>query len=310
MRPRVAGTARRCEPFAGGKVGARRDPRASLCGTIAGGGTMLLWIASVWAAEPALVCPMGAADTAVDAARDVEVAWRALDADALQAARAALGRHLPCVDRLLTPSEAAVLHRAAALTAYMVGDAEASRRAWVSVHTLMPGTEPLTSVLVKDHPLARLEADAMSRPAGRAYPFVVRPVDGWAVDGSRDAPIPAERAFVFQVLSPDGGVAYTGHHVTVSELPAGAYAVSSDPSLVRAERRAVARAVGTGVASALLAGAVGALAGGLVVRDGLSTAPASEVDERAARANLLGATSAALGGTGAALMTIAWVVRW
>ncbi len=271
---------------------------------------MLLWIVSVWAAEPAVVCPPGAADTAVDAAREVEAAWRALDADALQVAKAELGRHLPCADRLLTPAESAVLHRAAALTAYMADDAEASRRAWVAVHALMPGTEPLTSVLVKDHPLARLEADAMSRGEGRAYPFVVRPVDGWAVDGARDAPIPAERAFVFQVLRPDGGVAYTGHHLTVSELPAGAYAVSSDPSLVRAGRRAVARAVGTGVASALLLGAVGSLAGGLVVREGLPTAPATEVDERAATANLLGATSAALGGTGVALMTIAWSVRW
>ena len=161
---------------------------------------MLGWIALALAADPVVVCPPDAAHTAVLAAREVEVAWRALDAASLEAARARLARHLPCAERLLEPVEAAYVHRARALLAYVESDAEASRRGWMAVHALVPGTEPLTSVLVKDHPLARLEADAMGRVAGRAYPFVVRPVYGWAVDGARDAPLPAERAFVFQVL--------------------------------------------------------------------------------------------------------------
>lgn len=281
----------------------------------------LTWIAVALAGAP---CPSTPA-ALVAVAEEVERAWTEADGPAFEAASARLDVEVGCVDAVVGADEAAVVHRARALAAFVQGDVEASRRAFVAVRLLAPGWRPPDAVVPEGHPLRKVFDAAAPPEAPRTVELRTLPEHGWVVDGARyplprealagRAPaygLPADRAFVLQLLGPDGAPSYTGYHLSTTTIPASELALAASPSEIRARRRKQARLWGSVVGGALLAGGGVTFGLGWSQREALvaGQVPLDDVEATAATANTLGGVSYGLAGAGALLTTLAWSVPW
>lgn len=260
-------------------------------------------------------CLPDAAARVAQASGQVEHAFSTLDDAAFDAAAAELAEQLPCVRAVLTPVDAARVHRAQALVAFVGGDASGSGRAWGAVRALQPAWEPSASLLPADHPARRLWEQA--QPGARAHTLGAHPGGEWLVDGAPAAAVPAERAFVLQGVDAAGGVVHSGYHWSPATLPVLSAPPVGEPqaaaptaAVAPAGRRKGALAA-WGTAGGLALGSAGALAVGLSAREAFTAEGASERDDLeslARRANVgigagvgLGAGALAAAGVGVAL---------
>ena len=291
------------------------------------------WIGlAALAAEPVadVMCPEDPRRAIVGESEQVEISFFRADTDAFSASRRRLGQLMLCVQEPLALPDVIQLHRARAIIAYVEEDLEASRRAFSALHALQPDWSLPSDQLSYEHPLWRVAEEAFQRPTTDAtIGLAVTPTHGWSVDGTRyprvDDPIdeegrpegtyylPSDRAFVLQVFGDDGHVIYTGYHFSTVDIPIQDLIVLPDPSEVHRKRKVFARAIGTGVGGALLAGAAVTLGMGIDARAPVlngELTDLNEVDRARERANLFGQTAGGLAGGGALIITLAWTIPW
>lgn len=279
------------------------------------------------ATEPDVVCPEHARHELILEAGIVELAFFRSDVDAFDAARRAMGQLMLCIDEPLMADDVAQLHRARAIIAYVEEDLEASKRAFAALHALKPEWTLPQDQLSFEHPLWKVAEEAMAVEE-REIGLAVSPTHGWAVDGTRyptaDDPLdeeghptgeyflPADRAFVLQVFGDHEEVIYTGYHMSTVDIPIQDLVVMPDPREAHRKRRVLARAIGSSIGGALLAGAAVTLGIGVDIRAPLlkNQVPLANIDATQARANLFGQTSAGLAGGGALVISLAWAVPW
>lgn len=277
---------------------------------------------------PDVDCPVEARVDVLAAASDLEQAWLSLDGPGFDVARNRMSRLMPCTEAPFDAADAALLHRARALVAFVDGDMEASQRSFAAVHALQPEWHPDPALVPREHPLWRVFESAVDDDEDpKMLPFRLLPQSAWVVDGTRfprdgdprDADgvptgsygLPADRAFVLQLYGDKGGLVYTAYHLSTADLPVNLLKVAEDPDAMRRRRKRV-RVWGSVVGGALLA--AGATSFGLAWKDREAVA-AEQVDlvdlePTQRRANALGVVGYSLGGVGAATFTLAWAVPW
>ncbi|HMV65702.1 MAG TPA: hypothetical protein PKA64_02535 [Myxococcota bacterium] len=289
----------------------------------------LLWPTLAVAAD--VICPEHGATALVDEAQRLEAAFYEVDTVAFDLARQRLPALVPCVQERMSVLDAVTVHRAFGVLAYVGGDLDAARRAFGAVHVLQPDWRPLPEQLAPEHPLWALFAAAAEQAADeRELGITMLPVFGWSVDGTEypdDTPqrgaeeptygLPADRAFVLQIFTESGSVAYTGYHFSTVDVPVNEMMIRPDPERLRKRRRLIARSIGTTLGGGLLVGAAVTVGIGMDAaspliqanRQGTTNMLGSALDVQD-EANRYGRIAAGLGGAGAALVSVAWVVPW
>jgi hypothetical protein len=291
------------------------------------------WI-SIAAYATDIACPEHGSTAAVDEAQRVEQAFYEVDTIAFDLGRHRLPALITCVDEPMSVLDAVAIHRAQGIIAYVIGDTDASRRAFGAVHVLQPDWRPLPDQLPTDHPLWGIFVAAAEQVADqRELAITALPSFGWSVDGTRfprpgdifdeeGAPegtygLPADRAFLLQVMADDGTVTYTGYHFSTVDVPVQEMMVRPDPERAAKRRRLIARSIGTTVGGALLIGAAVNLGLGMdasaplrrAIRED-DNAYLSEALSIQETANQYGKIASGLGGAGSAVVGLAWAIPW
>ncbi len=162
-------------------------------------------------------CPSDTFAEALHQAGAVELAFANLDDAGFDSAAGAMSDSLPCVRTQLAPGDAAQLHRAMGLTAFVAGNPSNSRKSWAALRSLQPGWKPPASLMPDGHPIRDIWDAA--EPTDAAGELGGAPEGGWVIDGARSTVAPQGRAFVVQGFDAQGGVAYTGYHRTIASVP-------------------------------------------------------------------------------------------
>lgn len=176
---------------------------------------VLSLLVSLVGASPArAACPSTGA-TLLQTAAQATAGYQARDKAAVQAAAQALQADLLCVVTVLDPDQAAAVHRALALSAFLDGRAEATRLAFRSARLADPTWELPTSLAPEGHPLRAAWQDAGAGAEGGAEPLGQRPDRRTWVDGRPATERPTDRPVVLQADLLNGTM------VGSSYLPAG-----------------------------------------------------------------------------------------
>lgn len=263
---------------------------------------LALAAAALAAADARAECPADPLAETQAAAAAMEQAFLDLDDAGFTAARAAVATSLPCVDTPLEKRDVFALHVAMGLALFVDGDMRGSEKSWSAVKALRPEWVLPEEMAPPDH-LLRQVFDR-SAPHPEVVTLDLAPVNGWLVDGTWTSDVPAQRAFVLQALGAQG-VAYTGYELTVAGIPLDDL-VQPGPS--PATRRA--RVVGTSLAVALGAGALGSMAVYVQSRGALDEVPYDRIDATGARANTAGGLAIGLGSAAVGAFAVSWAVRW
>ncbi len=282
-----------------------------------------MWMAVASAAD-AGACAPWAKEALLEASDRIEATWASGEGAAFGDAHRAFEAALSCVDAPFVPAEAVRIHRSQALVAFVKGDAEAAKRSMMAARTLDPSWALPVELVPPGHPLWKVYAAAEPPAEPALVPFLATPSHDWSVDGTPfragplhkdelpDLGLPADRAFVLQILDDDGAPTWTGYHLSTATVPVDAFELGPDPAELRARRRKNARIWGSVVGGALLVGGGTAFGVGWSERERIANGevPLTEVEATAAKANTLGGVSCGLGGAGALLVTLAWSVPW
>jgi hypothetical protein len=136
----------------------------------------------------------------LEAARQGEQAFAAMDLPALSAARERGLALIPCLGEPLTPRDAAAFHRMMALAAFTSGDSSGVMREFHAARRLEPGYQIPAGVAPPGHPLVQLYERSTDVEEGELEP-AIPPRGGWVgVDGVRGAPRLTDISAVVQVF--------------------------------------------------------------------------------------------------------------
>lgn len=134
------------------------------------------------------------------AGRAAEVAFAAMDAEALLTQASLARAVLPCVGETLTRQDAAAFHRLMAMEAFIAEDYTRAKRELHASRQLEPGYTFPTDVAGEGHPLLTLYEEAERLPDGdgeKIYP----PVNGYVlVGGVRNAARYSQTPVIIQVF--------------------------------------------------------------------------------------------------------------
>lgn len=247
-------------------------------------------------------CPDDPLAVAQSGAAAMEQAFLDLDDAGFAAAHAEVAAALPCVTTPLEKRDVLALHVAMGLALFVDGDMRGSEKAWSAVKAMRPEWSLPVEMAPPEHLLRQVFDRAAPHP--EVVTLDLAPVNGWLVDGTWTSDVPSQRAFVLQALGAEG-VAYTGYELTVAGIPLDDL-VQPGPS--PATRRA--RVVGTSLAVALGAGALGSMAVYVQSRNALDEVPYDRIDATGARANTAGGLAIGLGAAAVGAFTVSWAVRW
>jgi hypothetical protein len=140
---------------------------------------------------------------------DAALSLATLDEEGFIAATDALRGALPCASEILTPADAASVHRTVALRKFWDGDEGGAREAFQAALRVEPGATLPTKIAPEGGPLARLYADAQGRPPSLMVPFRGPSWTTGHVDGARASDRPANVPAIVQYDVSSEGVVYT-----------------------------------------------------------------------------------------------------
>ncbi|MCK6516080.1 hypothetical protein L6R46_13610 [Myxococcota bacterium] len=223
----------------------------------------LLASAQTYAQEPTEAvdpCAGRGFSTLEMAAREMERAAVELDVPAFESAWTQVQADLPCVPSVLTPRQAATIHKAYALGAFTNKQLDETRWSYTAMLDVLPNYElPDSLAPGSTHPLDRLLDDA--RTADSGVPRAVELPRGTSLylDGKAQAQRPSNRAAIAQVYTDDGALLWAGYVYPNSTFPP-----PNMPTPPKSDQERVARisfvsagalaglAVGTGIGTAYL----------------------------------------------------------
>lgn len=201
-------------------------------------------------------CPEAPLVVAQASAAQVEMAYVNADETAFFAARWSLEKAIPCIDTEIALPDAITLHRARAITSYVDGDLERSRRSFAAIRTLQPDWTPPLALMPKGHDLRRLWDE--STVLTEVVPLPENQ-GGFNVDGTRATDVPSQRAFVLQGFSTGGETLVTRYCEYTDCLDEAAkVAIEGNASRKQTWRRQT-RILGVSVGGLALAGGLGAM---------------------------------------------------
>ena len=253
------------------------------------------------------------------AAREMEDAAVALDVPAFEAAWARVQADLSCVPSVLTPRQAATIHKAYALGAFTNKQLDETRWSYTAMLDVLPNYElPDSLAPGSSHPLDRLLADAKAADSG-----VPRAVDlprgtSLYLDGKAQAQRPSNRAAIAQVYTDDGALLWAGY-----VYPSSTFPPPNMPMPPKSDQERVARmsfvsagalaalAVGTGLGTAYTLGQRDDTIDRIRLTPGPT--PADELalfDQQATRSNLLIVTAQTSAVLALGLAGFGLVVLW
>ena len=208
------------------------------------------------AAAPQDPCAGRGFSTLDEAAQTMERAAIDLDVPTFQTAWAQVQVDVGCVPTVLTPRQAATIHKAYALGAFTDKQLDHTRWSYTSMLEVLPNYELPDALAPGDaHPLDRLLTAA--READNGVPVAVELPRGTSLylDGKPQAQRPSNRAAVAQVYTDDGALLWAGYVYPDSTFPP-----PNMPAPPKTDQERVARISFIG-AGAFAAVAVGAAAG-------------------------------------------------
>ena len=175
---------------------------------------MILWLAPAIAAcaDDTTTHDLLAAAGAADAS------FASMDLDGFNAHYADAMELLPCLDEVVSPPDAAAVHRMMALHAYVDGDLDGVVLAYHSASVLQPGFSLPTSVAPAGHPL-RTAWDQASELPPSPVEQLIYPGLTLVVDGQAGAGVPTQRPAVVQVQQSSGEVLWTAWSAPGAPLP-------------------------------------------------------------------------------------------
>ena len=156
-----------------------------------------------------------------------EGAFAAMSLDGLTKAQAQADALLPCVRELLSPVDAAGIHRLRAWSAWADGDEPATRAALAGARAAQPGWVLPSTLATEGNPL-RDVFDAAAN-TGATRPLAAPAGSFVRVDGVQDVPLPADRAAVVQRVADAGVVEWTGL-VRGTDMPDWAADPAAEPT--------------------------------------------------------------------------------
>jgi len=255
----------------------------------------------------------------VQASRQAETAFANLDVDGFREALRTAATGLPCADGVLSPSEAAAIHRLEGVRLYTLGARDSALRSLQQARILDPLGTIEGDALAPGSPLARLwdQAATASPP-----PWV--PVDApdgldVRVDGIPSRQRPATVPSVVQLATPTGRVIWTSYVPAMASLPSlAAFAGPTPEQLDLAPARRVyledelRRKRSTRRQALLLTGSALLVTSGMAWQanrnavsdyNGIETAP-EHLEGHRRRANAMATAASASGALGAGLFGV------
>lgn len=155
----------------------------------------------------------------VDAASDAETAFASLDVEGFRAALSTAATALPCVDGVLSPSEAAAIHRLEGVRLYTLGAQDSALRSLQQARILAPLGQIEGEAIAPGTPLARLWDQAERSTAPPWIPIDAPEGLRVRVDGIPTRARPATVPSVVQLTSPTGRVLWTSYVPAMATLP-------------------------------------------------------------------------------------------
>lgn len=155
-------------------------------------------------------CPPG--DTwAYDDLEAAELAYANIDEDGLSAVATALGQELSCVTRVVTPEEAAAIHQAEGLRAFLANELDDAQACFARSNGLQPKRPLPADIAPAGSRLATLLAAATSSPSMETGRLALGPGLTSYVDGWKGAYFPAHGPYVLQITDAGGAVLWSGY---------------------------------------------------------------------------------------------------
>ncbi len=152
----------------------------------------------------------------MDASDDLLGAYSRVDPRAFGDHAARFEAALPCLDALVTPREAALVHRQHALIRFVRGQVELAVASLAAAKSLDPDWSPPEALFPMGHPIRSLYAGA-SR--SMATSEIGQRATGWFVDGYPSTVAPLERPFVLQATDEGGAVVWSGYVTSFTDVP-------------------------------------------------------------------------------------------
>ena len=265
---------------------------------------MILWLAPALAA-----C---AEDTTTHdllaAAGAAEASFASMDLDGFNTHYAEAQELLRCLDELVSPPDAAAVHRMMALHAYVEGDLDGVVQAYHAATVLQPGFSLPTSIAPEGHPLRTAWTDATELPPSPVERLVY-PGLTLVVDGQAGASLPTGRPAVVQVQQPSGEVLWTVWSAPGDPLPPPVPQSPQAPLPQPLVETASVPWLGVGAAVTLgAAGGAWAYAAAQNRAFNSLDTPYEDLETIQARANGATAMAVGLGAVGVGLGTVSLVV--
>jgi hypothetical protein len=173
-----------------------------------------------WVTYPPLTCEGDVpVDRVVQAAQGAQRAFEALDVPAFVGGLETVAADLPCVDDVVRPEAAAVIHRLEGIRLFTQGSATAAVRAFQEAQTLDPAYTPAEESMPPGGSLARYwdRASALSPPPW--LPEAPPPGLTMWVDGLQTDRRPATLPTIVQLVDPRGEVVWTRFVPATVALP-------------------------------------------------------------------------------------------
>jgi len=273
-----------------------------------------------WVAFPPTRCEPGeGSGDLVASSRRAEEAFARLDVEGFRAALEAVATGLPCAEAVVSPTEAAAIHRLEGVRLYTIGANDSALRSLQQARLLDPLGRVEGDAMAEGSPLARLWTQAGQAPPS---PWVsIDAPDGLRVrvDGIPSRSRPLTVPSIVQLTTATGRVLWSSYVPAMAELPSLEVFAPEGSHVDLAPARALylddeVRRKRTGQQRALvLAGSGLVLASGLLwqtnrnaVSDYYAPETSPEYLERhRVRANVAGGGSVATGSVGAVLLGVA-----
>ncbi|MFZ5476045.1 MAG: hypothetical protein ACOZNI_04665, partial [Myxococcota bacterium] len=178
----------------------------------------LVLFAALGASPASAACP-SAADDVLAQANGALAAYAAMDAVVYTKARDEALAALACVRDVISPIDAATLHRLMGLDAYLAQQRARGVGAFRAALAIQPAFRLSSSVAPEGHPLLEWYEAGREAGEGDARPLLAPSGATIYVDGARATAVRPGQAAVLQLVSLDGAVRETAYVAADGELP-------------------------------------------------------------------------------------------